>query len=156
MSQERNRYICELLERMVDQFSDLEKESRDDCLKWMKLSIDVMRSRNNETSVQRETINFPACSLLDVLKRRYGLDNEAPPLPEPQLKGILKTPKYDDSKYPIKSVTFSLTIDDKVKEEKTERKEETKTDPDDVTATFGNITFMDDKGEQFANFFSDI
>ena len=147
MNQERNKYICELLERMVDQFSDLEKESRNGCLKWMKLSIDVMRSRNNETSVEQDTINFPACMLLNVLKQRYGLDKEEP---STQLKGILKTPRYDDSKYPIKSVTFSLTIDD------TQRENPITTHPEDGTATFGNITFMDDKGQQFANFFSDI
>ena len=150
MSQERNRYICELLERMVDQFSDLEKESRDDCLKWMKLSIDVMRSRNNETSVEQDTINFPACMLLNVLKDRYGIDKEQP---AQQLKGILKTPRYDDSKYPIKSVTFSLTIDDTQRENP---QKDITTHQEDGTATFGNITFMDDKGQQFANFFSDI
>ena len=154
MNQERNKYICELLERMVNQFSDLEKESHDDCLKWMKLSIDVMRSRNNETSVEQDTINFPACMLLNVLKQRYGLDKEEP---APQLKGILKTPRYDDSKYPIKSVKFSLTIDDTPRENPPEEKMElTKSDLEDGTATFGNITFMDDKGQQFANFFSDI
>ena len=154
--QECNSFICDMLNSVLYNIADATGKEQASLLKWMRFSIDVMSSLNGSDKQvkERTEIIFPVQMLLDNLKTAYNIDSHSDK--SETKKSILK--KHSQFPPEVRVVTFTPDFQYNDKEggsvdngSSIKQKPE---QPED--ASFGNITFMDNRGEYFANFFSDI
>ena len=150
--QECNSFICDMLNSVLYNIADATGKEQTSLLKWMRFSIDVMSSLNGSDKQvkERTEIIFPVQMLLDNLKTAYNIDSHSDK--SETRKSILK--KHSQFPPEVRVVTF--TPDFQYNDEEG-ASSAIKPEPEQVEdASFGNITFMDNRGEYFANFFSDI
>ena len=149
--QECNSFICDMLNSVLYNIADATGKEQGSLLKRMCFSIDVMSSLNGSDKQikERTEIIFPVQMLLDNLKTAYNIDSNSDK--SETKKSILK--KHSQFPPEVRVVTF--TPDFQYNDEEG-GSSAIKQEPEQEDASFGNITFMDNRGEYFANFFSDI